>query len=425
MKINRFEIENVKRVKAVSLEPKLNGLTIIGGANGQGKTSVLDAIAWALGGDKFKPSMPQREGSVLSPTLKVVLDNGLVVERKGKNSQLTVTDPTGRKGGQQLLNEFVEQLALDLPKFLQATPREKADTLLRVIGVGDRLTELERKENDAYNRRRTIGQIADQKEKFAREMPYYDGMPKNLISAGELIKRQQEILARNGMNELKRFEKSQLEDKARRARDDVKRLTLALEEATKALNKITADLQIAEKDALELHDESTEELARDISAVETTNAKIRVNLDRDKAQTDANSYREQYDALTNELTRLREEKRALLNNANLPLKGLTIESGELRYNGFAWDNMSSSDQLRVAAAIVRAVNPKCGFVLIDKLEQLDANTLSEFGQWIEREGLQVIATRVSTGDECQIIIEDGEARPMQIEQMKTWKEGEF
>ena len=54
MKINKLEIENVKRVKAVKLEPTQNGLTIIGGNNRQGKTSVLDSIAWALGGDRYR-----------------------------------------------------------------------------------------------------------------------------------------------------------------------------------------------------------------------------------------------------------------------------------------------------------------------------------------------------------------------------------
>jgi recombinational DNA repair ATPase RecF len=139
MKINILETENIKRIKAVRLEPAQNGLTIIGGNNGQGKTSVLDAIAWGLGGDRHRPSQPQREGSVLPPFLHIVMDNGLVVERKGKNSDLKITDPSGRKGGQQLLDEFVEQLAIDLPKFIQSSSKDKANTLLRIIGVGDRL----------------------------------------------------------------------------------------------------------------------------------------------------------------------------------------------------------------------------------------------------------------------------------------------
>ena len=126
MKINKLEIENVKRVKAVKLEPTANGLTIIGGNNRQGKTSVLDAIAWALGGDRYRPSEAQRHESVIPPTLHIVMNNGLIVERKGKNSDLKVTDPSGKKGGQQLLNEFVEQLAIDLPKFLESSSQEKA-----------------------------------------------------------------------------------------------------------------------------------------------------------------------------------------------------------------------------------------------------------------------------------------------------------
>ena len=86
LKINKLEIENVKRIKAVKIEPTQNGLTIIGGKNNQGKTSVLDSIAWALGGDRFKPSQAAREGSVIPPTLHIVMNNGLIVERKGKNS---------------------------------------------------------------------------------------------------------------------------------------------------------------------------------------------------------------------------------------------------------------------------------------------------------------------------------------------------
>ena len=71
VKINSLELENVKRIKAVKLVPSANGLTILGGKNGQGKTSVLDAIAWALGGERYKPSEPQRQGSVTPPILHI------------------------------------------------------------------------------------------------------------------------------------------------------------------------------------------------------------------------------------------------------------------------------------------------------------------------------------------------------------------
>lgn len=49
-------------------------------------------------------------------------------------------------------------------------------------------------------------------------------------------------------------------------------------------------------------------------------------------------------------------------------------------------------------------------------------------KWLEAEGLQAIATRVSTGDECSIIIEDGyvvgQKTPEEPEK-KEWKAGTF
>jgi recombinational DNA repair ATPase RecF len=63
VRISALEIENLKRVRAVSLDCSGTALTVIGGRNGQGKTSILDAIMWALGGDRFKPSRPLRDGA--------------------------------------------------------------------------------------------------------------------------------------------------------------------------------------------------------------------------------------------------------------------------------------------------------------------------------------------------------------------------
>ena len=150
VKINTLEFENVKRIRAVALEPSASGLTVIGGNNNQGKTSILDTIAWALGGDRYKPSNPVRDGSTIPPRIKITLSNGLIVERSGKNSSLKVTDPNGKKSGQQLLNSFVEELALNLPKFMEQPNREKANTLLQIIGVGDQLHQLERQETELY-----------------------------------------------------------------------------------------------------------------------------------------------------------------------------------------------------------------------------------------------------------------------------------
>lgn len=427
IKINKLEIENVKRVKAVKIEPTANGLTVVGGRNNQGKTSVLDSIAWALGGDKFRPSEAQRQGSVIPPHLHIVMNNGLVVERSGKNSSLKVIDPNGNKGGQQLLNEFVEQLALDLPKFMVANSKDKANTLLQIIGVGEQLYQLEQKEKEVYNRRTTIGQIADQKKKFAAEQPYYPDAPKEPVSASELIKQQQDILAQNGENQRKRQNLISLQDKWVQVNKQIEEIENQLLKLRGERECIQNDLVIANKTVSDLQDQSTAELESSINNIEEINRKVRANLDKDKAEADALDYTDQYNTLTVELEHIRKTKTALLNGADLPLPGLSVVEGELTYNGQRWDNMSGSDQLKVAVAIVRRLNPKCGFVLLDKLEQMDIDTMKEFGHWLEQEGLQVIATRVSTGPECEIIIEDGYVKGAEnpvVEEPK-WKAGEF
>lgn len=440
VKINSIQLENIKRVKAVQLEPSEAGLTIIGGNNRQGKTSVLDAIVWALGGNRYKPSEPHREGSVLDPSIKLVLSNGLRVERSGKNGALKVTDPNGNKAGQQLLDSFIAELALDLPKFMAASNKDKAETLLNIIGVGPQLHTLDRKEQELYNKRHSIGQIADQKKKWAAEQPYYEDAPETLISAGELIKQQQEILLRNQKNKELRDEKAALENQVQRLQQQTSAIAQQiadLQEKHRTLlietEEILIKLDTATKTVEELQDESTAELEASIQNVDAINVKVRANLDKVRAEEEAEQYQAQYSALTEEIESVRKDRMALLDGANLPLSGLSIQDGELTYKGYKWDAMSGADQLIVATAIVRQLTPDCGFVLMDKLEQMDRLTLEKFGEWLEQEGLQVIATRVSTGEECTIIIEDGyileQQRPAAHAGMQpaqtAWKAGEF
>ncbi len=407
IKINSLELENVKRVKAVKLEPTVNGLTVVGGKNNQGKTSVLDAIAWALGGAKYKPSQAQREGSLVEPQLHIELSNGMVVERLGKNGTLKVTDPSGQKGNQSLLDGFISQFALDLPKFMEADKNTKAKILLQIIGVGDKLSAFDKQESELYNRRTEIGRIADQKKKYADEMVQWDGVPEDIVSAAELIQQQQEILARNGRNQELRNQVENLE-----AQKTL--LEQRIEEAQKTLNamheqfaELMEKLSIANTNAKDLQDESTAELEESIANIDSTNAKVRDNLNKQRAQEEADEYKRQYGDLTTQIEEVRKARMELLNGVEMPLDDLSVQDGELIYKGQKWDNMSGSDQLKVATAIVRKTNPKCGFVLLDKLEQMDIDTMNEFGKWLQDNDLQAIATRVSTGDECSIFIEDG------------------
>lgn len=436
VKITALEAENVKRIKAVALTPSPTGLTLVGGNNNQGKTSVLDALAWALGGDRFRPDAAQRDGAIAPAHLKVTLSNGVVVERKGKNASLTVTDPTGRRSGQQLLNAFVEPLALDLPRFMDASDKEKADILLRIIGIGAELHTRDLEIKGLYDKRTFTGQLAAQKKHFAEEMISYPEAPDEPVSASDLIRQQQDILARNGENQRLRAQYAELEQQVQQCVDELKRtreriatLQQLADELDAKHTKLFNQRETARKTVSQLQDESTAELEASIRDIEETNRKVRANLEKSRAEDEAAQYASEYDRLTESIQQKRADRMALLNGADLPLPGLSVEDGVLTYKGKHWRDMSGSDQLRVAAAIVRRLNPDCGFVLLDKLEQMDMTTLQEFSAWLEAEGLQAIATRVSTGSECQIIIEDGMVKdavpPEEKPQPRSWTKGAF
>ena len=192
--------------------------------------------------------------------------------------------------------------------------------------------------------------------------------------------------------------------------------------------RVSSDIVAAEQATVGLVDESTTQLEADLQRIDQINQQVRTNQAKANAMQAAEALDAEYRALTEEIGSIRRQRTELLTQADLPLPGLSVENDKLLYHGQPWGNMSGSDQLRVATAIVRRLNPNCAFVLLDKLEQMDLATLREFGAWLEQEGLQAIATRVSTGGECSIIIEDGLVKAPEPEfapPAQQWQKGVF
>jgi phage shock protein A len=416
VKISALELENVKRIKAIQLVPTENGLTVIGGRNAQGKTSVLDAIAWALGGNKMKPKAPNRDGAETPASIHMELNNGLIVERSGKNGTLKVTDSRGLKGGQALLDEFVGQLALDLPRFMVASDKERADYLLGILGVSDELARIDSEIQRTYDERRWVGQDADRKAKAAEDMTYYADAPSSGVSVAELSTKLQKAMAFNSENAAARDNVNRMYDELMRTEREIKELTARLDTLTAQHNDYIVTYNAEAERVHGLVDVDTERIKSAIADAERVNAMVRDNQRKADAQREAEQLAESRDALTKKLDALRAERVALLDNAGMPLAGISVDGGVLSYNGHVWSDMSGAEQLRVATAIVRATKPECGFVLVDKLEQFDAQQLSEFAAWCESEGLQVIGTRVATDDSCTVIIEDGTIVGQEVEQ---------
>lgn len=421
LKITSFEIENVKKVRAVAFRPAQDGLTVIGGKNGQGKTSILDAIAYALGGEKFRPSELQNRDGMATASIKVKLSNGIIVERSGKNASLKVTDPTGMRAGQKLLDALIEVLALNLPKFLEASGKEKAKVLLHTLGIEEQLEALDKEEKKAYDDRTLAGREADEKKKYADGLPEFADVPEELLSLNDLKNELTEILSWNAARQAKinnieklkndyELESKRLEDLKERMKDLENQIVRQKEKTESALKDYSLACQVGHPE-----ERDASEVEKKIDDMEAINAKIRQNNEKSTAMDVAKQKAEIYQALTRKVEEVRARRMELLKSVAMPLDGLSVEDGELIYKGAKWDCMSSMEQMLVGISICHAVNPSCGFVLLDKLECFDADQLAALDNWMAKLAIQGIATRVSQGDECTLIIEDGIIRETEPE----------
>lgn len=406
VRIISLEFEHLKRVDEVHLEIG-DALTVIGGDNAQGKSSILDGIKWCLGGDRFKPSKPVKDGEEPG-TQKVTLSNGWIVERYGKNGSLRVTTKDGRMGGQTLLKEFIGQFALDLQSFMDMTDKEKAKELLKLIGVD--LTELDELERTKYQERTEAGASAKRLKAYADGLTKHADAPAEEVSVGDLTAKVQAGLTHNQNGQRAKQLADDMLVAINGMESEVKELEAQLEKRLRELAAMKDRKKVLDVDVKAFKPVDIASLQQQMAEAETINRMVRDNQKYESAQMEAAVAADAHAALEVEISEIREARMSMLSEAKMPLEGLGIEDEKLTYKGQFWDNMSHSEQLRVATAISSALNPKCGFVLIDKIEAMDIPTLKAFGKYCAEVGLQAITTRVSTGSECTFIIESGKVK---------------
>lgn len=147
MHVATFRAIDFEGVKDVELIPGQVGLILIGGENDAGKSSVLDALAVAVGGGKLMPERPVRIGeeqAVLECQIDDVDGRKLSVRRTVKadgGGSLEVRDAEGRKfsAPQKVLDGITSAFAFDPLAFESAKPQEQRDLLLKCSGLGSGL----------------------------------------------------------------------------------------------------------------------------------------------------------------------------------------------------------------------------------------------------------------------------------------------
>ena len=422
-KITGLKLENVKRIKLVEIQPAENGLTIIGGNNGEGKTSVLDGIAYALGGESFRPSaLTNGDGNAY-----IRVDIGdYTVERKGKNAELRITDRNGMKGGQKMLNEIVGKFALDLSKFMNANDQEKTKLLLKMFPELETMLDEYKRESEQLRGKRTeINRDIVRMQAQYDMMPCHSDVPEAEIQVSDLIEQLNAESQKEKDLEEKRRNAEAISGNLKAMEEQYNSMTDTLESLRSQIKTLEANIQANVTSAKQMLEQKRilaeeienapasrrAEITEQINHASAINDKILQNRNRKSALANLEALRKESETLTSNIDEIESRRKATLQKSDLPLPELSItDEGELLYHNQKWDCMSGAERLKVATAICMEAKPECGFVLIDGLEAMDGKTLDEFSRFLAEKNMQGIGTIVGENERATIILEDGRVK---------------
>lgn len=407
LRIIELQAENVKRLKAVRLKPDAT-LVRIEGRNAQGKSSVLDAIAAALGGGKWNPAEPVRRGAKKA---RVTLDLGdLKVERRWTARGGTVLEITSNgarmASPQSILDKLVGDLTFDPLRFVHMPAKEQASLLRKLAGLD--FSEIEAKRDQLYAERTVANRRAKEAAARVGDMP-----PKpasmELVSVRELADKQERAFAHNRAVDDAMRSVTDAKSACVAAKEEVDRLVSRLAEARNTLKAAEERAGAAQEQAERMEHADVSDLRAQIEGAEKHNAAIEARRsweERDKA---ARAAEEEAEALDEQIKAVDAEKDRALADAKFPLDGLGIGVDGPTLNGIPFSQASSAEQLRTGVAIGLAGKPKARIMLIRDGSLLDSGNMQELNRIAEEFDAQVFVERVAeSAAPSAVYIEDGE-----------------
>lgn len=429
MKIINLKSENVKRLQAVEITPDGN-LVVIGGRNSQGKSSVLDSVLYALAGKREIPERPVRNGqeeAEIEVRLEACPERGitdeLIVRRvltadgKARLDIRSASDNRPYNSPQALLDSLTGRVGFDPLAFMRLKPAEQAEQLSAIVGVSFEGLDSERA--TAYQERHALNKQAAAAMAKAEVMPHYpDAEPVDTSALMEELRRRREVnqtaSALDQAAEMMWRVADDAELKARQAEDEVERLEAALIAAKEKAEKSrlwaedkSQDADRATQIAEAAAREDTDEIEQQIADASRRNAACKDNAARETAIDHAKELQAEAEALTDRIEEIDATKARLMAEAAWPIPGLGFGAHGVTLNNLPFEQASSSEQLAVSVAVGAALNPACRVLLIRDGSLLDADSLRVVGELAEKYDCQVWIERVSDGEECSVVIEDG------------------
>jgi DNA repair exonuclease SbcCD ATPase subunit len=419
VKIVKLQAENVKRLVCVEIEPNGN-LIVVGGKNGNGKTSLLDSIMMALAGKSAIPSKPVREGEDHA-TITVEMDEDFVVTRMIKpdgESKVEVRSKTGAKypSPQALLDGFAARFTFDPLAFKSMKPKDQVELMKSVLGLD--FTAIDSERASLYSDRTAVNrQIRDAEGALAR-LPKHDDAPAQEIATPDIT--QEVTLAQRAAGTRATIEQTIAQGDRDRGTANQKIADLRAEIEARRASIGRLEQTIANWDSLE-RPQHVSDLAKvevcDVSALRAevdriaeANRKVRDNQQHGKAAAQIKLLSMREGQLTAKINAIDKSKADQLSAAKFPIPGLSFGNDNVIFNGIPFEQLGGAEQLRVSTCIGIELHPKLKIMLLRSGGDLDEDNLKLLGQLAEERDQQIWLERPGTGSEITIVMEDGSVK---------------
>lgn len=402
MRVVQLTAENLLRLKAIELAPDAaDAVVIVSGKNAQGKTSVLNAIALALGGAQASKLIdrPIRDGSD-SAEVTVDLGEFTVTRRWTANdkSTLAVVSKDGAKysSPQKFLDERLGALSFDPLAFTLKSDREQLETLLGLVELPFDPAHFAAQRKAVY----------DERTDANRELKRLEGRLSGIKRpAGELPA---EVKLDDLLEERRAAE---LEGRRMRGvREDLAGAYGKADRLRAELATVEADIAEGEEVSRSLPSEPPDLAAIDerMRRIEETNLAARVQRSAAATYAELDAAKDAVAALTAKIEKGDAWKAGKLAEAMMPIDGLGFDESGVTYQGVPYRQASAAEQLRVSMAMSMASNPEIRVILIRDGSLLDKDNMALIEEMAAGRDFQVFVERVSDDAQVGFVIEDGE-----------------